>query len=932
MASSNHDALDLRGLGSGRAHATRRSIWPATTCAIVLGISLSGVPLPASADGLVLTVAPLYSVPLTAPKDVFTSASLGGSLTVSLPFPLFGLSWLTPAAGFSYVYTGLTATTGSLSAVEAQAGLSARLPVAPWLDFATGLYFRGGYYLLNAPGQSRNGLSPGLSAEAGADFRLGPTFSLGLGVQGVNDFGMYAYLRPYLSASVHLLGSAQVKGQGAPNEAFPRPAPLAESESGASRGAGLVLTVAPLYSVPLTAPKDVFTSASLGGSLTVSLPFPLFGLSWLTPAAGFSYVYTGLTATTGSLSAVEAQAGLSARLPVAPWLDFATGLYFRGGYYLLNAPGQSRNGLSPGLSAEAGADFRLGPTFSLGLGVQGVNDFGMYAYLRPYLSASVHLMGGGTTAGQEPSPQPRPAAPPKPAPLVGDSEQKPVPAPQSAEAVSVALDGVFPVFYKYYADHPFGSVTVTNNGKSAWMDVKVSFSMKQFMDLPATLPPIAAIPAGQAVKLDLVSLFNDGILSVTEATKISGELIVDYRENGKPARLSSTVALRVYDRNAMTWADDRRAAAFVTAKDPVILTFAKGLAGDVSASRNMAISDRLQVAAGVHEALSIYGVNYVPDPTGIFAGSKTRTDVDFLQFPRQTLEYRAGDCDDLSILYSALLEAVGIESALITVPGHIYIAASLDMAPEDAKTRFSRVDDLIFREGKTWLPIEVTLRKGGFLAAWTEGAKEWRESSARGLAGFFPVRGAWELYEPVALPGTATLPPLQNARAVEAVKADVETFITGEIAERAARLQADSRKARGASRALNSLGILYAQYGLYAKAAAQFEGIIAREEYVPALLNLGNIRKLLGEYDAALGYYDRAFRKAPTNPSVLLAVAAINHQMENYGVVKRYYQELKKRDPALADRFAFLDLKGEEGAKAADASGLKTMVEWMEGQ
>ena len=452
------------------------------------------------------------------------------------------------------------------------------------------------------------------------------------------------------------------------------------------------------------------------------------------------------------------------------------------------------------------------------------------------------------------------------------------------------------------------------------------------MDLPATLPLISSIPAGQAVKADLVSLFNDSILSVTEATKISGELVVEYRENGKPARLNTTVALRVYDRNAMTWADDRRAAAFVTAKDPIILSLAKGLAGDVSASRNTAISDRFQVAAGIHEALTIYGVNYVPDPTSIFSGSKTKTEVDFLQFPRQTLEYRAGDCDDLSILYSAFLEAVGIESALITVPGHIFVAASLDMPPEDAKARFSRVDDLIFKEGKSWLPIEVTMRKGGFLNAWAEGAKEWRESSARGLAEFYPVRSAWELYEPVALPGTAALPPFQNARAVEAVKADVETFITGEIAERAARLQTDSRKTRGASKAINSLGILYAQYGLYAKAAAQFESVLAKDEYVPALLNLGHIRRLLGDNDAALRYYDRALKKAPTNPSVLLAESVINHQMENYGVVKRYYQELKRQDPALADRYAYLDLKGEEGARAGDASGLRNLVEWMEGQ
>jgi hypothetical protein len=436
------------------------------------------------------------------------------------------------------------------------------------------------------------------------------------------------------------------------------------------------------------------------------------------------------------------------------------------------------------------------------------------------------------------------------------------------------------------------------------------------------------------MKLDLVTLFNDSILSVTEATKISAELLVEYKENGKAAQLSRTVSLRVYDRNAMTWADDQRAAAFVTAKDPTILSFAKSLAGELRAARNPAISDNFQVAAGVHEALSLYGVNYVPDPTSIFAGSKAKTDIDFLQFPRQTLEYRAGDCDDLSILYSAFFEAVGIETAFITVPGHIFMAVSLDISAEEAKSqrRLGRIDELILRDGKTWLPIEITLRKGGFLAAWSEGAKEWRENAARGQANILPVHTAWQKYWPVALPGSSSLPPFQNARAVDAMKSDIEAFVTGEIAERAGKLQADSRKAQGASKAINALGILYAEYGLYDKARVQFESVIAKEEYVPALVNLGNIHKAQGKWEAALGFYDRAYKKSPNNPSVLLSEAVINHQLENYGLVKKYYQALKAQTPALADRYAYLDMRGEEGAKAADASGIRNLIEWMEGQ
>jgi len=69
---------------------------------------------------------------------------------------------------------------------------------------------------------------------------------------------------------------------------------------------------------------------------------------------------------------------------------------------------------------------------------------------------------------------------------------------------------------------------------------------------------------------------------------------------------------------------------------------------------------------------------------------KNKHVIDFLQFQRQTLEYKAGDCDDLSILYAALLESVSVDTAFITVPDHIYIAFALDVKPNDLKKNYSR--------------------------------------------------------------------------------------------------------------------------------------------------------------------------------------------------------------------------------------------------
>jgi len=379
----------------------------------------------------------------------------------------------------------------------------------------------------------------------------------------------------------------------------------------------------------------------------------------------------------------------------------------------------------------------------------------------------------------------------------------------------------------------------------------------------------------------------------------------------------------------MTWEDDRRAAAFVTAKDPTVLKFSKNITSMLKGKASNALNAKLLTAIGMHEALSQYGLNYVVDPTTPYSEtSKNKQAVDFLQFPQQTLEYKAGDCDDLSILYCALLESVGVETAFITIPGHIYMAFSLDMNPEEARKAFLHPDDLIFNQEKGWIPIEVTQREGGFLKAWDSGAKEWRENKKKGQATFYPIHDCWKTYESVGFSGVVvpiTLPP--DDRVVKSYVAEVTRFIDGEIYAQVAALQGEIQKAKDPSNAINKLGVLYAQHGLNDRAEREFARLVDKE-YVPALVNMGNILSTRNDFKGALAYYERARKKEPNNPRVLLCVARANHELENYGQVREAYDALKILDPDLAARFAYLDLRGEEASRAADLSQAKSVVIW----
>ena len=129
---------------------------------------------------------------------------------------------------------------------------------------------------------------------------------------------------------------------------------------------------------------------------------------------------------------------------------------------------------------------------------------------------------------------------------------------------------------------------------------------------------------------------------------------------------------------------------------------------------------------------------------------------------------------------------------------------------------------------------------------------------------------------------------------------------------------------------LNRLGVLYARFGLSDKAQKQFSSILNEKNYLPALLNLGNLHYLKEDLSQAKDYYEQAEELSPENAKVLLSIARINHELENYGTARAAYQKLQAVDPELAQRFAYLGLRGEEAARAADVAEVKGVMIWDE--
>ena len=317
------------------------------------------------------------------------------------------------------------------------------------------------------------------------------------------------------------------------------------------------------------------------------------------------------------------------------------------------------------------------------------------------------------------------------------------------------LDPVFPVLYSWYENNSFGKIEITNKEDSSITDVTVSFFQPQYMAHAKECATFKRIKCDETVSVDLYAFFNEQMLELREKTDTSSYIIVNYSRLGKKLSQSYALDVPVYGRNNMSWDDDRRAAVFVSSKDPAAMQFAKYTASIVRDNLCIDVPVNIQYAIGIFQALNEFGLNYVVDPSSAFEDNVGTSSIDFLQFPYQTLMYRGGDCDDLSILVCSLFEAVGIDTAFITVPGHIFMAFDSGLTPEQAKTIFKNRSEYIVDDGKVWMPLEITLSDEGFYRACRYGAREWNAAEAKGAAALYKMHDCWKIYQPISVPGAS---------------------------------------------------------------------------------------------------------------------------------------------------------------------------------
>lgn len=466
------------------------------------------------------------------------------------------------------------------------------------------------------------------------------------------------------------------------------------------------------------------------------------------------------------------------------------------------------------------------------------------------------------------------------------------------------LHNVFSNSYKLYEKDGVGTIKLSNNTRSTMNDIKVSFVLNNFMDFP-TEQRIPALEPGASREVVLKAVFNNNILTLTEDTPVQAKLEASYFENGQPRVYSQIKTINIYDKHRMGWDERGRYAAFITPKDPLLINFSRSVASEFGANK-----EPTQLAAALFNTLGALGVTYVQDPINPYQVTSNKVDyVDYIQYPRETIQRRSGDCDDLVALYSAALESLGIPTRVLLVPGHMLMMFATGVeAPSDG---YTMNDMYVAHEGMLWIPVEATLVGKSFIKAWETGAATYyREKGKEGFA-IFDVHESWEKFKPAGLPDDPWRAPVVGRDVIERnFPGDLLSVLKISSQTMTRRyLQAIQKNPADMDAHLQT-GIILARQGDRAEARKYFRKVIdTQPRNAAALNNLGNLHMLDSQYVEAQKFYADAAKADPKDPEILVNLAQAYKAGKNVDKAKEAFTQAQKVDPAMANKYKALGLE-----------------------
>jgi len=510
--------------------------------------------------------------------------------------------------------------------------------------------------------------------------------------------------------------------------------------------------------------------------------------------------------------------------------------------------------------------------------------------------------------------------------------------PEKSKPLSISefrIANLFPSLMHWYSLHAPAAAKVTNTLSEPVEKVRASFLIPGFMDLPFESRAVARLAPGESATFDLSPVFSQKILELQEDMSVQAQVTVTWSNGGGEQSVSRTGPATIYRNTALTWDDTRKISSYITPNEATVSGFAARALSEADATgRQMRFSRSMMQAIRICDALGAYGITYVQNLDAPFSRALGRAEiVDAVHFPRVTLYNRTGDCSDTTALLCSLLESVGIRTAALTTPGHIFCAFDTDEPAENAPYLRGAGLEVMTRNGKVRIPVETTILSQGFMAAWASASDLVRKYSSSGPFEFIPVSEMRDSFPALPLTtGSLTVAEPAASRVDAAYAASLagltDTLYTARLSSLNAALA--SLSGRQAVKVRVQQGILHALFGRLTEAEAVFRRAIADEpSFVSPYVNLANVRLLSGDDEGALQTVQQGLARNADSALLNLLAARLYWRMGDATNTEAYFAKVRKADPDMAARFAELapSTGGGRAQRAAEA-GQTPKVVW----
>lgn len=474
---------------------------------------------------------------------------------------------------------------------------------------------------------------------------------------------------------------------------------------------------------------------------------------------------------------------------------------------------------------------------------------------------------------------------------------------------------VFPAMINYYEGKPVATISVENRSSEPVTKVKVKFEAKEIMDVPAESVVVESIPPGLGKSIDVTAAFNKQVFEIgkQEPQAVAAKITIEYEVGSKKRDITRTATFTVYNRNAIVWDDMRKMAAFVTARDESVKGVvsyvarkdiklpARGKLGARTVRANsFASAQAMSQAAAYFDTLGAAGITYVSDPTAPFNYFDGNAEaVDYIAYPAETLGRKTGDCDDLTALYASMLESSGIPTALVDVPGHVYLMFDSGLTPEEARL-YGPADAFYVRNGTAWVPVEVTAVGKPFRDAWQLAAqqtKKWTGLDQLKLVDVLSSQGEFPPSPPTLATVDAKALGINDSTLARLIVTDAALAEKEEEGRQQRIAAIMKRLPEGAARS-NEIGIVYARDGQLNEAAEKFnEAIRADNRMFKAYNNLANVYYLLQKNEHAVRAYEQALSVGGDQAPVLINLASLYYEMGDKKNAKVYFDRAARIEP-----------------------------------